>query len=70
MHTISDHLNDNGIKITKHQTAYPTCACGNGHYLEYNQEIHNNRLHLHNLSEPMRIDSAFTGDKKSGRLLL
>ena len=60
-----DHLNNTGIEVNKCQTAYPTCACGNGHNLEYNQEIHNNRLHLHNLSEAMRIDSAFTGDTKS-----
>ena len=57
-----DHLN---IEITKRQTAYPTCACGNDHNLEYNQEILNNQLHLHNLSEAMRIESAFTEGMKT-----
>ena len=65
MHTMPDHLNNTGIEVTKRQTAYPTCACGNGHNLEFNQEILDNRLHLHNLSEAMRIDSAFTGDTKT-----
>jgi hypothetical protein len=62
MHTSPDNLDDSGIEIFKRQTAYPTCACGNGHNLEYNQDILDNRLMLRNLSEAMRIDSAFTGD--------
>ncbi len=59
-----DNLNGSGIEVFKHQTAYHTCACGKGHNLEYNQEILDNRLHLHNLLEAMRIDSAFIGDTK------
>ncbi len=64
MHTRPENLDDSGIEIFKRQTAYPTCACGNGHNLEYNQDILDNRFMLHNLSEAMRIDSAFTGDMK------
>ncbi len=65
MHTMPYHLNNSGIEVTKRQTAYPTCACGNGHNLKDNQDILDNRLMLHNLSEAMRIDSAFTGDMKA-----
>ena len=64
MHTRPENLNDSGIEVFKRQTEYPTCACGNGHNLDDNQYILNNRLMLHNLSEAMRIDSAFTGDMK------
>jgi hypothetical protein len=65
MHTSPTNLGDSGIEIFKRQIAYPRCACGNGHDLEYtSQEIFDNRKHLHNLSEAMRIDSAFTGDMK------
>ena len=42
MHIMPDHLNQTGIKVTKPKTAYPTCACGNGYNLKYNQEILNN----------------------------
>ncbi len=44
--------------------AYPRCACGTDQNWNENQEIFDNRKHLHNLSEAMRIDSAFTGDMK------
>ena len=65
MQTMTDHPNDIGIGIMKSQRAYPTCACSNGHNLEYNHEILENRKNLHNLSEAMRIDSVFTGDMKA-----
>jgi hypothetical protein len=42
MHTTPENLNDSGIEVFKCQTAYHTCACGNGHNLEYNQEILDN----------------------------
>ncbi len=64
MHTRPENLDDSEIEIFKLQTAYPTCACGNGHNLEYSQEIPDNQLMLHNILEAMRIDSAFTGDMK------
>ena len=65
MHTMPDHLNDTGIGIMKYQTAYPICVGGNGYNLEFIHEFLANRLHLHNLSEAMRIDSVFTGDMKA-----
>ena len=42
MHTMPDKLNGNGIEVTKRQTAYTRCACGNGYKLEYNHEILDN----------------------------
>ena len=30
MHTTPDHLNNTGIEVTEHQTAYARCSCGNG----------------------------------------
>jgi hypothetical protein len=60
MHTRPENLNDIGIEVFKYQTAYLTCTCGYGHNLEDNQDILDNQLMLHNLSEAMRIDSAFT----------
>jgi hypothetical protein len=60
-----EDLNDSGIEVFKRQTPFGRCACGNGHDYDDNQEILANRLKLHNLSEAMRIDSAFTGDTKS-----
>ncbi len=65
MHTIPDELHDSGIEITKGQTANATCACGTDHNWKDNQDILDNQLMLHNLSEAMRIDSAFTGDIKA-----
>ena len=65
MHTMPDQLNHSVIGVTKRQAAYHRCLCGNGYNLEFSQEILNNRLHLHNLYEAMRIDSAFTGDMKT-----
>ena len=65
MHTMPDHLNDNGIEITKRQTAFARCSCGNGDDLKHINEILYNRKCLHNLSEAMRIDSAFTEDMKT-----
>ena len=65
MHTMPDNLYDSGIEVTKPQTAYPRCACGNGYNLEYDHKILDNRLNLHNLLEAMQIDSAYTGDIKS-----
>ena len=65
MHTMPDHLNNIGIKVTKRQHAFPRCSCGNGDNLKTQQEIINNCLYLHNLSEAMRIDSVFTGDIKN-----
>jgi hypothetical protein len=64
MHTKPDN-HPTGIEVTKRQTKYVRCEIGNGHDLVDNQEILANRLNLHNLSEAMRIDSAFTGDTKS-----
>jgi hypothetical protein len=64
MHTRPENLNDSGIEICKHQTAYATWSCGTDNNWEDNQDILDNRLMLHNLSEAMRIDSAFTGDMK------
>ena len=64
MHTMQDN-HPTGIKVTKRQTAYLRCESGNGHNLEDNKEILHNRLHLHNLLEAMRIDSAYTGDMKA-----
>ena len=65
MHTMPDNCNPIGIEVTRRQTAYHRCGCGNGYTLEYNHKILDNWLHLHNLLEAMRIDSAFTGDTKS-----
>ena len=65
MHTRPENLNDSGIEVFKRQTAYPRCAYGNGDDLVHNQDKFDDRLNLHNLSEAMRIDSAFTGDTKS-----
>ena len=65
MNTTPKNLNDSGIKVFKCHTAYPRCACDNGHNLEDNQEILDNWLNLYNLLEAIRIDSAFTGDTKS-----
>ncbi len=42
MHTRPENLNESGIEVFKRQTAYPTCAFGNGHNLEDNQDILNN----------------------------
>jgi hypothetical protein len=64
MHNMPDN-HPTGIEVTKRQTAYLRCEIGNGHDLVDSQEILANRLNLHNLSEAMRIDSAFTGDTKS-----
>jgi hypothetical protein len=64
IHTMPDN-HPTGIEVTKRQTKYERCEIGNGHDLDDNQEILANRLNLHNLSEAMRIDSAFTGDTKS-----
>jgi hypothetical protein len=64
MHTSPDNLGDSGIEIFKRQTAYVRCACGTEQNWKDNPEIFDNRKHLHNLSEAMRIDSAFTGDLK------
>ncbi len=64
MHSMPDNY-PSGIEVTKRQTAYLRCESGNGHNLKDNQEILDNRLNLHNLSEAMRIDSAYTGDMKS-----
>ncbi len=64
MHTSPENLGDSGIEIFKRQTAYVRCACGTDQNWKDNQEIFDNRKHLHNLSEAMRIDSAFTGDMK------
>jgi hypothetical protein len=64
MHTMPDN-HPTGIEVTKRQSAYSRCESGNGHDLVDNQEILANRLNLHNLSEAMIIDSAFTGDTKS-----
>jgi hypothetical protein len=65
MHTIPDELHDSGIEITKGQTAFGRCLFGNGYDLESEKDILVNRKSLHNLSEAMRIDSAFTGDIKA-----
>jgi hypothetical protein len=65
MHTMPDKLNDSGIEITSYQTSFGRCACGNGEELELNKQILENRSNLHNLSEAMRIDSAYTGDMKA-----
>ena len=65
MHTMPDHLNNTGIEVTTRQTAYPRCLCDNGDNFVSDQEILDNHLHLHNLSEAMRIDSVFTGDMKA-----
>jgi len=62
MHTMPDHLNEYWIEITKRQNLYPRCSCGNGDNLKTQQDIINNHLYLHNLSEAMRIDSFFSGD--------
>ena len=42
MHTMPDHFNDNVSDITKLQTAYGRCSCGNGYNLEFNNEIQSN----------------------------
>jgi hypothetical protein len=63
IHTMPDN-HPTGIEVTKRQTKYERCEIGNGHDLDDNPEILANRLNLHNLSEAMRIDSAFTGDTK------
>jgi hypothetical protein len=63
MHSMPDN-HPTGIEVTKRQTAYLRCEIGNGHDLVDSQEILADRLNLHNLSEAMRIDSAFTGDTK------
>ena len=60
MHSIPDKLNESGIEITNYQTTFGRCACGNGNDLECYQEILDNQLNLHNLSEEMRIDSSYT----------
>ncbi len=65
MHTMPDKLNDSGIEITNDQPAFGRCAFGNGVHLMIDNDVLVNRLHLHNLSEAMRIDSAFTGDIKA-----
>jgi len=65
MHTRAENLNDSVIEVFKRQTPVGRCECGNGHDLGDNQEKLANRLNLHNLSEAMIIDSAFTGDTKS-----
>ena len=65
MHTMPDKLNDSGIEITIYQTTLGRCACGNGNDLEFNHKILDNRFNIHNLSEAMRIDSAYTGDMKA-----
>ena len=63
MHTFPDHINNkDGIKITKRQTVFARCSCGNGFDLTLINEIQTNQKCLHNLSEAMRINSAFTGD--------
>ncbi len=64
MHTSPENLGDSEIEIFKRQTAYVRCACGTDQNWKDNQEIFDNWKHLHNLSEAMRIDSAFTGDMK------
>ena len=64
MHTMPDNINDTGKEVMKRQTAYPRCVGGNGYNLEFIHEFLANQLHLHNLSEAMRIDSVFTGDMK------
>ena len=70
IHTTTDQLNHTGIEITKRQTAFRRCLCGNGYKLENLDEIHSNRKSLHNLSEAMRIDSSFTGDITLGIIIL
>jgi hypothetical protein len=59
MHTMTDHLNEYWIEVTKRQSAYARRLCGSGNNLKTQQEIINNRLYLHNLFEAMRFDSSF-----------
>jgi len=56
---------DSGIEISNDQVAFGRCAFGNGFDLKSDKDILVNRKSLHNLSEAMRIDSAFTGDIKA-----
>ena len=65
MHTMPDHLNEYYIEVTKRQYECPRCSCGNGNNLKTQQEIINNCLYLHNLSEAMRMDSFFSGDMEA-----
>ena len=59
------HPNDIRIGIMKLQTAYPRCIGGNGYNFEFIHEFLENCVNLHNLSEAMRNDSVFTGNKKA-----
>ena len=65
MHTMPDQLNHTGIKVTKRQTAYCRCLCGNGLNLVNLHEIQSNQKSPHNLSEAMIIDSLFNGVMKT-----
>jgi hypothetical protein len=42
MQTTPDQLNHTGIEITKHQTAFCRCLCGNGYNLENLDKIQSN----------------------------